>query len=457
VSDIIFSVPANNSSAGHPTTQVSFFLRIPSAPSAITCLCDFALGSGDYFRVTLFTDRHVRAEFKLTGYGTASADMGAVPPNTWTWISSGFSTDSGLHVRGDMTPVGSGTTTASALASSGVYTGTTLTSVPFGIGVALTSSYASFPNDTSSPWLMSKLIVDQLTANAGAGNPRPMPTTDFPTAVAWGEYLAHDALGPATALADSGTNARDLPAGPQGLTIVTAGPALQPLIGGPTGPHEGDIAIFKDGAWINLHIGTAGQELTVVNGYPAWADAGGAEAGETIEQAGTAVGTRATINFTSGATVTDDPTNNRVNIAIAGSGGTVTSISFVAPLTFTVSGSPVTGSGTITLAWATQSAGQVLAGPASGSAAAPTFRGLVPLDVHLTTEGDLLYDHSGALTRLPVGITSGFALLSNTTDPYWGDAARDGPTRWEPVYDATGTPLSDQTGAPVMALVANTP
>lgn len=36
------------------------------------------------------------------------------------------------------------------------------------------------------------------------------------------------------------------------------------------------------------------------------------------QQAGTTAGTRQTINFSSGATVTDDPANDRVNVAIAG-------------------------------------------------------------------------------------------------------------------------------------------
>lgn len=58
----------------------------------------------------------------------------------------------------------------------------------------------------------------------------------------------------------------------------------------------------------------------------------------------------------------------------AGSGGTVTSVGLALPAIFTVSGSPVTTSGTLTGALATQTANLVFAGPVSGAAAAPAFR-----------------------------------------------------------------------------------
>jgi hypothetical protein len=60
----------------------------------------------------------------------------------------------------------------------------------------------------------------------------------------------------------------------------------------------------------------------------------------------------------------------------AGGAGTVTSVGLSLPAIFTVSGSPVEGAGTLTAVLATQTAGLVFAGPASGGAAAPTFRQL---------------------------------------------------------------------------------
>lgn len=62
-------------------------------------------------------------------------------------------------------------------------------------------------------------------------------------------------------------------------------------------------------------------------------------------------------------------------------GGTVTSVGLSAPAMFTVSGSPVTTSGTLGLTLANQASNLVLSGPASGADAAPTFRALVGADL----------------------------------------------------------------------------
>lgn len=71
-----------------------------------------------------------------------------------------------------------------------------------------------------------------------------------------------------------------------------------------------------------------------------------------------------------------------VQAAIAGFGvGTVTSVGLSLPNIFSVSGSPVTTSGTLTGTLATQSANRVWAGPTTGSAATPTFRALVASDL----------------------------------------------------------------------------
>lgn len=61
--------------------------------------------------------------------------------------------------------------------------------------------------------------------------------------------------------------------------------------------------------------------------------------------------------------------------------GTVTSVALSLPAIFSVSGSPVTGAGTLAASLATQSANAVWAGPTSGGAAAPTFRALVAGDI----------------------------------------------------------------------------
>lgn len=82
--------------------------------------------------------------------------------------------------------------------------------------------------------------------------------------------------------------------------------------------------------------------------------------------------------------------------------GTVTSVALTVPSILSVSGSPITGSGTLAVTLATQSANLVFAGPGSGSAATPTFRSLVAADIGLTTKGDLL-TYSTGMARLGVG------------------------------------------------------
>jgi len=137
------------------------------------------------------------------------------------------------------------------------------------------------------------------------------------------------------------------------LAITLSGSAL-PISSGGTGQTTsaasfnalapltttGDIIIEQSaGVAARLPIGSSGQVLTVVSGAPAWA---------------------------------------------AASVGTVTSVALADASTtpiFTISGSPVTSSGTLTLTLQTEAANFVFAGPSTGSAAQPSFRSLVAADI----------------------------------------------------------------------------
>ena len=67
---------------------------------------------------------------------------------------------------------------------------------------------------------------------------------------------------------------------------------------------------------------------------------------------------------------------------VTNTAGSVTSVGLALPSSvFTISGSPVTSSGTLTGSFATQTANTVFAGPATGSAATPTFRALAAADL----------------------------------------------------------------------------
>lgn len=75
---------------------------------------------------------------------------------------------------------------------------------------------------------------------------------------------------------------------------------------------------------------------------------------------------------------------NTNQITLTTGGGTVGSVGLAdgsSAAIYTVTGSPVTGSGTLTFTLKTQSANTVLAGPGSGAAAQPTFRALVAADL----------------------------------------------------------------------------
>jgi hypothetical protein len=137
--------------------------------------------------------------------------------------------------------------------------------------------------------------------------------------------------------------------------------------------------------------------------------------------------------------------------------GTVTSIAWAdgstTPL-FSISGSPVTGAGTITATLITRSANTVFAGPSSGSAAQPTFRSLVSADIPslsgtylvksnnlsdvssasssflnispLSNAGDIIYENSTpAPARLAIG-TNGQVLTVSGGLPAWAAAAGGG-------------------------------
>lgn len=71
------------------------------------------------------------------------------------------------------------------------------------------------------------------------------------------------------------------------------------------------------------------------------------------------------------------------DITITGGSGSVTSVGMILPKEFVspVSGSPVTGSGTLEGVWLDEAANKIFAGPTSGAVAQPGFRSLVAADL----------------------------------------------------------------------------
>lgn len=106
----------------------------------------------------------------------------------------------------------------------------------------------------------------------------------------------------------------------------------------------------------------------------------------------------------------------------------VTSAGLSLPADFTVTGSPVTSTGTLTATYANQSANTVFAGPSTGSASAPSFRGLVAADIPGLTASKIIagqlpaalggtgLDGSGAANgQLLIGNGTGYTLANVMT------------------------------------------
>lgn len=86
--------------------------------------------------------------------------------------------------------------------------------------------------------------------------------------------------------------------------------------------------------------------------------------------------------------------------------GTVTSVDLTVPLILSISGSPITSSGTLALSLATQTSGTVFAGPVSGSVATPTFRVLSVSDLPTSIQtGSICFEVDGAGTVIASSAT----------------------------------------------------
>lgn len=169
---------------------------------------------------------------------------------------------------------------------------------------------------------------------------------------------------------------------------------------------------------------TAGGILNVANGgtgqttYAGARSAMGAAASGAVGSSGITMSTARLLGRTTAATGAVEEITVGAGLSLSGGAlvsagtGTVTSVGLTAPAQFSVTGSPVTGSGTLALAWANQSANAVLAGPATGAAAAPTFRALVAADLPQFTGGDVTTAAAGSVA-LSIGAGKvTFAMLA---------------------------------------------
>ncbi len=158
------------------------------------------------------------------------------------------------------------------------------------------------------------------------------------------------------------------------LTITSGG-----TVTGITPADVGAVPTTAEGAASGVATLDAGAHL-VATQFPALTGDITNTAGSTAT-ALKAVGTAGTYGSASVIPVITTDAQGRVSgVTLEPASGTVSSVALDAPSILTVTGSPVTSSGTLTLALASQSQNEIFASP-SGAAGAPGFRSLVLADL----------------------------------------------------------------------------
>jgi len=236
---------------------------------------------------------------------------------------------------------------------------------------------------------------------------------------------------------------------------------VRPSFGGKLGQFEGDVQITSPAGgqllaydatnayWKNITL-TDGTAISISE-----------TAGGAITIANTAPDQ--VVSLTGGGTTSISGTYPNFTITSSDQySGTVTSVGLSMPSIFTVTGSPVTTSGTLAAALATQTAKYVFAAP-NGADGTPTFRALLASDIPAlsyapqTSGTSILYGNgSGGFSNVTVGTGLSFTggTLSSTVSGTVTSVALSLPN----IFSVSGSPVttSGTLSAALASQTANT-
>ena len=177
---------------------------------------------------------------------------------------------------------------------------------------------------------------------------------------------------------------------------------------------------------------------------------GGTNGSATPTAYGVAYGTGTAYAFTAAGTtgqVLTATTGSAPTWAAPATSGTVTSVGLAMPVQFAVTNSPVTSSGTLTAAWNTQAANVLLAGPASGAGAVPTFRALTTADLPALPYG------TGTVTSVALTLPS---IISVSGSPVTTSGTLAGTLTTQSVNSIFAGPSSGAAAAPTFRALTTT-
>ncbi len=335
--------------------------------------------------------------------------------------------------------------------------GTAVTSVASGNGMNFTTITTTGSVTLGTPGTLTGTSTNAVTTNShthaitmgtvSGGNADPVSGGSVFTAL--GSYLP-EAGGTMTGK----LNTMATVAGGAGLNL--------PHGTAPTSPANGDLWTTTAGVYARINsatvgpFGTGNGTVTSVSGTSPISSSGGNTPAISIANAvadgatkGAAAFTAADFNDASGVISIDYTNGQAANTTTKGfltsadwntfnnkGSGTVTSVGLSLPAQFTITNSPVTGSGTLTGAWTTQAINLIFAGPASGGNAVPTFRSLVDNDIP---------DNITASSYLPLAggtMTDGANIILGTTT-----GTKIGTATSQKLGFFNATPVIQQTGS----------